>query len=131
MCKFADTIAGFTENVTPGIFADLATEKLDVMRQTPTIGNGGGQVNSAPVAVNSAPIPCTISVSQKSEKDEKSGQIISITSYRIQFPMTVETKSSDRLKILGKSGNPERVFKIIGLSVIDNLYKAKCELEGK
>lgn len=131
MCSLKDEITGFDQRAVEA-FAEVARYELFVMRASKTSDGAGGWIYGEPAAVNTEPIPCTVSARDRTEKDETDAKLVSITTYKITFPVVingeaVDVLASDRLKI---SGTPERTFNIIGLPQAGGFYKAKCEREG-
>ena len=121
--------------VMPDVFDAVHTDTLNVLTESKT-DDGGGAKRKAVSTANNSPIPCIYEPKTNSYKNEAAEQITSKMQYSIMFPrvqngVLVPLKSSDRLQVLARGLEPQKLFRIVALGNNAGVFiEAICELEN-
>jgi len=123
------------EQIVPKIAAKVFPDSMYVMRDVLTSDGGGGQINAGQDDVaNGDLIPCTYSP-LGGVKVTQGDRITSKMQYAFTFPTNqftylLDVTTNDRLKVMARGNQPDKIFKVI---VIGNesgvINEAVCELE--
>lgn len=123
------------QKIVPQIAAKVFPDTMVVLQDSTTSDGAGGQIYAtATEGENGDPIPCTYEPrgGVKSTIDDKT---VSKTQYVIVFPTNqfdylLDITTGDRLKVLARGNQPDKIFKVINIANDSGVVnEATCELE--
>jgi len=118
-------------DVVPGVFEEIGTELVEIIRTTQT-ADGYGGFSNVEASITPLPIPCIYEPTSGNARFVEGGEW---TMHKItmaaQFDGTViDLKMTDKLKMLARNGTTERVFSIEGIKNFSGVYfEITCALD--
>lgn len=117
--SLATTFNLLGEKIIPNIAAKVFPDLMDIIRETTTSDDGGGRKKTT--ATYLANVPCTYEpFTDKGLKTITGDALNSLVHYRITFPTNqsgtaIAVRPDDRLKVLARGTQAQKVFRIVGI----------------
>jgi hypothetical protein len=124
------------ETVMPQLLAALngagLADTLDILRKTQT-SDGKGGFRETWAAINTDPLPCIIDATTTGAKNIDNERLTSRTKYKISFPRiqddaVLALRADDRINVLERGLEGEKLFKIINIIDAGIEWQVNCEL---
>lgn len=131
------------ETKVPSVFAKLLAkglcDSLKILRADEgedEAGNNTDTRNPAEVDDEDLIVPCIVESTTQSIKSEFSNQWVSVHGYKVTMPTNqngalIDLRADDRLQVLARGNQPERIYQIISIgNVMGVLSEVFCRLEN-
>lgn len=135
MSEIGDVLTELGVTELPPVFAEVMPDLMDIISESNSTDSGGGRVKTATASAY-ANVPVSYEAMNNEARAVEGGKQLSVTEYLLTFPSyttagaRINTLPSHRLKVLARSAEPIKWFRIISLRDISGVYwEAVCEKE--
>lgn len=136
MSELAEIYNELGQSVMPEAFGFAFPDLMNITGETRTQGQGGGQIKSASPA-DYSDIPVLYEPYQREQRVIIGDKAVSTNEYVLTFPVYHEgarvniDAANQRLKVLARGGEPEKVFRITAIKDYSGVYfEAICTKEN-